>query len=142
MQVNKVYMHELIDARTSGPNTEDSDDLLSRMISARETEKDSPYHFTDAKLTGRSTLASLIVCLQALARQRCGSYFSLWSHTHCIIVFTFAHAGHETSSGTLSFALGLLALHPDIQETFRQSILEVVPEGQIPVRRYHSPIAG
>ena len=60
IQVNKVYMHELIDARTSGPNAEDRDDLLSRMISARETEKDSPYHFTDAKLIGGSTFASWI----------------------------------------------------------------------------------
>ena len=57
-------------------------------------------------------------------------------------MFAFAHAGHETSSGTLGFALGLLALYPDIQETFRQSVLEVVPEGQIPVRRYDSLIAG
>ena len=56
-------------------------------------------------------------------------------------MFSFAHAGHETSSGALSFALGLLALYPNIQEIFRQSILEVVPEGQIPVR-YDSMTVG
>lgn len=60
IQLNKVYMHELIDGRTSGPKIEDRDDLLSRMISARETEKDSPYHFTNAKLTGGPSFASWI----------------------------------------------------------------------------------
>jgi hypothetical protein len=33
----------------------------------------------------------------------------------------------------MAFALGLLALHPVIQETFYQSIRDVIPDGQIPV---------
>jgi hypothetical protein len=35
----------------------------------------------------------------------------------------------------MAFALGLLALHPDIQENFYQSIGSVIPDGQIPVSR-------
>jgi len=60
MQVKKAYIHELVDARTSGSNTEDRDDLLSRLINARETEKDSLYPFTDSKLTGGSAFASWV----------------------------------------------------------------------------------
>ena len=53
-------MREMIDARTAGPNVGGTDDLLSRLFSAREAEKDSPYHFSDAKLTGESILGSSI----------------------------------------------------------------------------------
>ncbi len=37
------------------------------------------------------------------------------------------------TANTMAFALGLLALHPDIQENFYQSIRDVIPDGQIPV---------
>ena len=37
------------------------------------------------------------------------------------------------TANTLAFALGLLALHPDIQEIFYQSIRDAIPDGQIPV---------
>jgi len=33
----------------------------------------------------------------------------------------------------MAFALGLLALHPDIQENFYQSIRDVIPDGEVPV---------
>ena len=33
----------------------------------------------------------------------------------------------------MAFALGLLALHPDIQEKFYQVIKDVILDGQIPV---------
>ncbi len=36
-------------------------------------------------------------------------------------------------ANTLAFALGLLALHPDIQEKFYQSIRDAIPDGHIPV---------
>ena len=71
-------MREMIDARTAGPNVGGTDDLLSRLFSAREAEKDSPYHFSDAKLTGESILGSsvhLLISLYPLARQWCGLYF-------------------------------------------------------------------
>ena len=39
---------------------------------------------------------------------------------------TFLLAGYETSSSTLSFALYELALHPEIQQSLRAEILQVV----------------
>jgi cytochrome P450 family 6 len=39
---------------------------------------------------------------------------------------TFLLAGHETSSSTLSFALYELALHPEIQQSLRAEILQVL----------------
>jgi cytochrome P450 len=42
--------------------------------------------------------------------------------------FTFLWAGYETSSNTLSFALYELALHPDIQQSLRTEILQVLKE--------------
>lgn len=68
-------MREIIDARTSGPNVDDNHDLLSRLISARETEKDSPHPFTDDKLTGGSIFSSWFVCLHPLPRQWCELYY-------------------------------------------------------------------
>jgi hypothetical protein len=58
IRLNKVYMQELIHARRSASNMDGMDDLLSRLISATEEDKDSPYHFTDEKLTGGCTFAS------------------------------------------------------------------------------------
>ena len=37
------------------------------------------------------------------------------------------------TANTLAFALGLLALHPDIQEKFYQNIRDAIPDGHIPV---------
>ena len=37
------------------------------------------------------------------------------------------------TANTLAFAVGLLALYPDIQEKFYQSIRDAIPDGQIPV---------
>jgi cytochrome P450 family 6 len=39
---------------------------------------------------------------------------------------TFLIAGYETSSGTLTFALYELALHPEIQQRLRAEILQVL----------------
>ena len=39
---------------------------------------------------------------------------------------TFLIAGYETSASTLSFALYELALHPEIQESLRAEILQVL----------------
>ena len=39
---------------------------------------------------------------------------------------TFLIAGYETSASTLSFALYELALHPEIQESLRAEVLQVL----------------
>ncbi|KAF9267532.1 cytochrome P450 [Marasmius fiardii PR-910] len=43
-------------------------------------------------------------------------------------IFIFLLAGHETSSHTLSFAFGLLALHQDEQEKLCQHIISICPD--------------
>jgi cytochrome P450 family 6 len=46
---------------------------------------------------------------------------------------TFLIAGYETSASTLTFALYELALHPEIQQSVRVEILQVLSkyEGQV-----------
>lgn len=47
-------------------------------------------------------------------------------------VITFLNAGHETTSGTLSFALHLLATHPDVADLARAEIESLWPAGTDP----------
>ncbi|KAJ6582970.1 cytochrome P450 [Mycena vulgaris] len=44
-------------------------------------------------------------------------------------VFAFLLAGHETSSHALSFAVALLALYPDVQQTIYEESLRIWPDG-------------
>ncbi|KAF9048942.1 cytochrome P450 [Panaeolus papilionaceus] len=47
-------------------------------------------------------------------------------------IFLFLIAGHETTSHTLAFALGLLALYPDEQEKLYQHTKSVLSDGRSP----------
>ncbi|MFD4181363.1 cytochrome P450 [Rhodococcus sp. NPDC058514] len=47
-------------------------------------------------------------------------------------VITFLNAGHETTSGTLSFALHLLATHPEIADRARAELYSLWPAGTEP----------
>ncbi|KAG0693434.1 cytochrome P450 [Suillus ampliporus] len=47
-------------------------------------------------------------------------------------IFIFFVGGHETTAHALTFALALLALHPDKQEELYQHINRVLPDGRIP----------
>lgn len=47
-------------------------------------------------------------------------------------VIGFLNAGHETTSGTLSFALHLLATHPEVAEQAREEIYRLWPPGTDP----------
>ncbi|KAI9351295.1 cytochrome P450, partial [Obelidium mucronatum] len=46
--------------------------------------------------------------------------------------FVFLLAGHETTAGTLTFALGLLALHPTKQEALFTEVKEIVGDSEAP----------
>jgi len=47
-------------------------------------------------------------------------------------IFVFLFAGHETTASALSFAIALLATHPEEQEELYQHVRSVVPEGRLP----------
>jgi cytochrome P450 len=53
--------------------------------------------------------------------------------------FTFLLAGYETAATTLSFALYELALHPEIQQSLRAEILQVLSknDGQLTYEGIH-----
>jgi hypothetical protein len=51
--------------------------------------------------------------------------------------------GHETTASVMSFAIGLLATHPEEQEELYKHVRSVVPDGRLPVRRFgfhYSPL--
>ncbi|KAH7887086.1 cytochrome P450 [Phlebopus sp. FC_14] len=47
-------------------------------------------------------------------------------------IFIFLVAGHETTAHSLCFALAMLALYPEEQDTLYQHIKSVLPDGRIP----------
>eukprot|EP00158_Paraphelidium_tribonemae_P007389 Partr_v1_DN28228_c2_g1_i2_m75690 putative cytochrome P450 len=47
-------------------------------------------------------------------------------------MFAFLLAGHETTAHTLTYTLGMLALHPDIQQRLFESVEEVLHGGRAP----------
>jgi cytochrome P450 len=52
-------------------------------------------------------------------------------------LFTFNFAGRDTTAGTLSYAIGLLACHPDWQEWLREELVNVFgKEGEISPQQY------
>ena len=50
-------------------------------------------------------------------------------------VLIFQLAGHETTAHTLGFALGLLAIHTDVQDKLYEHIKGVCKDGRVPVSR-------
>ncbi|KAJ7031965.1 cytochrome P450 [Mycena alexandri] len=44
-------------------------------------------------------------------------------------IFTFLLAGHETSAHSLSFAIGFMALYPDVQQKIYEEALKIWPNG-------------
>lgn len=55
---------------------------------------------------------------------------SVFLHYHRSVALT---AKSKTTAHTLCFTLGLLALYPDQQEILYQKIMEVLPDGRLPV---------
>ncbi|CAH1768003.1 8286_t:CDS:2, partial [Entrophospora sp. SA101] len=75
------------------------------------------------KLEGKDLLSLLINSNQDLPPEEKISELEL-KHQ----IMTFLAAGHETTSTALSWALYLLAKHPEVQDCLRQELLEALPD--------------
>lgn len=110
-------MTDIIDGGSSA--SESREDLLSNLIKAREEEQDGSTVFSDSELMGMHRRFMLI---------------SITDHEITGNLFVLLFAGHDTTAQTLAFALGLLAVYPDIQEKLLEQIHQVIAPGQLPVR--------
>ncbi|EJC99088.1 cytochrome P450 [Fomitiporia mediterranea MF3/22] len=95
----KGHMEVLVTAARSSDNDEGAD-LLRCLVKANDATR---------SLGGASTKGTL-------------TDDELFSN-----IFVFLLAGHETSAHTLSFAILLLALNPDVQKKLRKEVLRVWP---------------
>lgn len=95
------------------------DDILSQLLEAH----DSAEKLTTSELIGELPEVSCkSVCITDLRSTRVGN------------IFIFMIAGHETTAHTLGFVVGLLALHPEVQDRLVQHIAEVQPKDRDFVR--------
>ncbi|KAJ7468028.1 cytochrome P450 [Mycena latifolia] len=99
----RAHMLELVSlarAWVVGGRVADMDaGLLRNLVEANMTQADDVHH---KKLTDEELLSN---------------------------IFTFLLAGHETSAHSLSFAVALLALYPDIQQQIFEETLRIWPDG-------------
>lgn len=99
----KQYMLELIQERRNSEKRDERYDLFSSLLDANDLNEDGNGNVT---LTNDELLGN---------------------------IFIFMLAGHETTAHTLAFTFGLLALHPDYQETVYQQIKSIVPDNRPPM---------
>ncbi|KAJ7918480.1 cytochrome P450 [Mycena leptocephala] len=99
----RLHMVELVSlsrAWVVGGKTSNMDaGLLRNLVEANMTQDDDVHH---KKLTDDELLSN---------------------------IFTFLLAGHETSAHSLSFAIALLALHPEVQQKVYEETLSIWPDG-------------
>jgi cytochrome P450 len=111
----------MIEDRKGSAVLEEKQDILSNLIKA-SMGKDVPRK--DFDFTHRDLLGNIFIFLLAGKL----SYF--------ITEFPLSLGrGHETTASAMSFAIGLLATHPEEQEELYKHIRSVVPDGRLPVRR-------
>jgi len=96
---------EMIEERSGSAALEERRDLLTNLIDASMEKSDSQKV---SEFTDRDLLGN---------------------------IFIFLFAGHETTASTLSFAVALLATHPEEQEELYKHVRSVVPDGHLPT--YH-----
>jgi cytochrome P450 len=119
-------MLEMIEDRKDSAALEEKRDILSNLIKA-SMRKTIPRN--DVDLTHRDLLGNIFVFMFA------GKLF------HFVIDLPLSLGrGHETTASAISFAIGLLATHPEEQEELYKHIRSVVPDGRLPVRRFISII--
>ncbi|KLO08417.1 cytochrome P450 [Schizopora paradoxa] len=96
------YVQELIDERRTSEKEETRFDLFSNLLAANDQWGDES---SNSKLSNEELIGNVFILLLA---------------------------GHETSANILSFALGLLALHPGEQDDLYQHIVSILPDGRNP----------
>jgi cytochrome P450 len=119
-------MLEMIEER-KGSAVLERRDLLSNLVQA-SMEKDNSQ--TDFKFTHRDLLGNIFIFMLAGKLPVFGTGdFPL----NC-------GRGHDTTASVLSFAVALLATHPEEQEELYKHVRSVVPDGHLPVSRdsYHA----
>jgi cytochrome P450 len=114
-------MLEMVEDRKGSAVLEEKRDILSNLIKASMGET-SPRK--DFDFTHRDLLGNIFVFLFA------GKLF------HFVTDFPLSLGrGHETTASVMSFAISLLATHPEEQEELYKHVRSVVPDGRLPVRR-------
>ncbi|EIW78358.1 614 534 cytochrome P450 [Coniophora puteana RWD-64-598 SS2] len=96
------YLDEMIKERRSSEKSTETHDLFSSLLKANE---DDGVREGEVKLSNSELIGN---------------------------IFIFLVAGHETTAHSLSFALAMLALYPDVQEKLYQHISSVLPDRRIP----------
>ncbi|KAH8119683.1 cytochrome P450 [Phellopilus nigrolimitatus] len=101
---------------------------MTELVAAvRRGEKGGSDYGENEIDTGADLLRRLVQASDATKRDGSGGKGTLTDGELFSNIFTFLLAGHETSAHTLSFAIMLLALYPDIQSKLREEALRVWP---------------
>ncbi|THU87661.1 cytochrome P450 [Dendrothele bispora CBS 962.96] len=138
----KLYMQNIITARTNGITSSDSSllpsdsgkgaDLFSNLIEANEND--------GALDDGQVWDPELGEYVDADAYKSLGNRTKTADNANTKLtdvelmgnIFIFLLGGHETTAHTVCYALALLALYQDEQEKLFQHIISVCPDGQMP----------
>ncbi len=115
LQRGKAHLDRLIYGMIAERRADPTDrgDLLSMLLNATDPEPDTNASPTDAAASHSAVLPAAAMTDQQL-------------HDECVTIIL---AGHETTANALSFALHLLALHPEIQQQLHTEAVVVLGPG-------------
>ena len=139
-------MLDMIRSRRSSEKKEERYDLFSSLLNASE---DADINSGETKLKDRELIGFILFIL--IVSMIGAKYLNYSQYLHlpiswprgtwysyifsrrwrCFVAFWF-HI--QTTAHTLCFTFGLLALHPEEQETLYQHIKSVIPDDRLPVQ--------
>lgn len=136
-------MQEMIDVRKNQETKDERHDLFSLLLDASEAETDGEQKMKNSDLIGALIILPTLYCLIM-------AIFYIYIYPNVGNIFVFLLAGHEvryliqiyialtyqtiqTTAHTMAFALAMLAMYQDEQETLYKHIKSVIPDGRIPV---------
>jgi cytochrome P450 len=110
----KSYMHELVkkerSAYSQGEGT-NAANLMSTLVRASENEARASDEKSRSSLTDKEFVGNL---------------------------FIFNVAGYDTTAGTLTYAIGLLACNPELQDWIKAELREVFDDGDVQEDQYEA----